>query len=69
MHDGTMARMPRLIEFAKEHNLKIVTTADLIKYRLKHEPVERNRNSPMPSAFGNFQIKRLFMNSDEAREL
>ena len=37
--NGEMARMPRLIEFAKTHNLKIVTVADLIKYRLEHEPI------------------------------
>ena len=35
--DGSMARMPRLIKFAKEHNIKIVTVADLIKYRLETE--------------------------------
>ena len=35
--DGTMARMPDLIEFAKHHNLKIGTIADLIAYRLKHD--------------------------------
>lgn len=64
--DGTMARMPRLIEFAKEHNLKIVTTADLIKYRLKHEPiVEEIETALMPSAFGNFQIKGFLNTSDE----
>ena len=64
--DGTMARMPRLIVFAKEHNLKIVTTADLIKYRLKHEPiVEEIETALMPSAFGNFQIKGFLNTSDE----
>ncbi len=35
--DGTMARMPDLIEFAKEHKLKIATIADLIEYRRQHE--------------------------------
>jgi 3,4-dihydroxy-2-butanone 4-phosphate synthase len=33
--DGTMARLPDLMEFAKKHNLKIITIADLVKYRLK----------------------------------
>lgn len=36
--DGTMARMPDLIEFAKEHNLKICSIAELIRYRLEKEP-------------------------------
>ncbi len=35
--DGTMARLPELVAFAKEHNLKIATIADLIAYRLKHD--------------------------------
>jgi len=35
--DGTMARMPDLIEFAKKHQMKIATIADLIEYRRKHE--------------------------------
>src|SRR5882762_5334383 len=35
--DGTMARVPQLIEFCKEHNLKMLTVADLIRYRMQHE--------------------------------
>src|SRR6056300_1912940 len=35
--DGTMARLPDLIKVAKKHNMKIVSIADLIEYRLKHE--------------------------------
>ena len=37
--DGTMARLPELIEFAKFHNLKIGTVSDLIKYRLKNHKI------------------------------
>ena len=49
--DGTMARLPDLIEFAKEHNLKIGTIADLIEYRSEHESMvvrlsERHLNTP-----------------------
>jgi len=36
--DGTMARMPDLKKFAKEHDLKICSIAELIRYRLEHEP-------------------------------
>ncbi len=39
--DGTMARMPELIEFGKQHGLKIVTIADLIQYRLQNEKFVR----------------------------
>ena len=40
--DGTMARVPELMEFAKKHGLKIITVADLIRYRRRHEKlVER----------------------------
>lgn len=64
--DGTMARMPRLIEFAKEHNLKIVTVADLIKYRLENEQVVQEiETALMPSAYGNFKIKGFLNTSDE----
>ena len=39
--DGSMARMPDLVSFAREHGLKIVTIADLIEYRLRHEKLVR----------------------------
>src|SRR5438034_6160472 len=35
--DGTMSRVPQLIEFCKEHHIKILTVADLIRYRMQHE--------------------------------
>lgn len=64
--DGTMARMPRLIEFAKEYNLKIVTVADLIKYRLENEQVVQEiETALMPSAYGDFKIKGFLNTSDE----
>lgn len=51
--DGTMARMPDLEEFAKEHDLKIVTVADVINYRMQHEMfVHRAATANLPSAFG-----------------
>jgi len=39
--DGTMARVPELMEFAQKHNLKIITIADLIKYRRQYEKLIR----------------------------
>lgn len=54
--DGTMARLPDLIEFAQEHGLKIGTIADLIHYRSRTESIiERVGEREMRTAFGTFQ--------------
>ena len=54
--DGTMARLPDLIEFAQEHKLKIGTIADLIHYRSQHESiVERIAERTMHTVHGPFQ--------------
>ena len=54
--DGTMARLPDLLEFAREHALKIGTIADLIHYRSQHESiVERIGERTMHTAHGAFQ--------------
>ena len=51
--DGTMARMPDLEVFAREHGLKIVTIADLINFRMKTESfVRRAATATLPTAFG-----------------
>jgi 3,4-dihydroxy 2-butanone 4-phosphate synthase/GTP cyclohydrolase II len=39
--DGTMARVPQLVEFCRRHNLKLISVADLIRYRLEHERIIR----------------------------
>lgn len=55
--DGTMARLPDLIEFAKKHNLKIITIKDLIEYRRKKEKlVERVLEVSLPTEFGEFNL-------------
>jgi 3,4-dihydroxy 2-butanone 4-phosphate synthase/GTP cyclohydrolase II len=55
--DGTMARLPDLIEFAKEHNLKIGTIADLIHYRSANESlVERVAERTLNTAQGEFKL-------------
>ena len=55
--NGSMARLPQLIEYAKIHNLKIISIADLISYRLQHERfVCRETVADLPSQFGIFQI-------------
>jgi len=51
--DGTMARMPDLEIFAKEHKLKIVTIADLIDYRMQNESlIKRMAEATLPTSFG-----------------
>ena len=53
--DGTMARVPQLLEFAAVHGLKIITIADLIKYRMQTESlVEAIPTVRMPTAHGEF---------------
>jgi len=49
--DGTMARMPDLVEFGRKHDIKIVTIADMIQYRLRNEKlVQRAAEATMPIA-------------------
>jgi 3,4-dihydroxy 2-butanone 4-phosphate synthase/GTP cyclohydrolase II len=66
--DGSMARLPQLIEYAKVHNLKIISIADLISYRLQHERfVQREAVANLPSMFGQFQVyayRNLLDNSE-----
>jgi 3,4-dihydroxy 2-butanone 4-phosphate synthase / GTP cyclohydrolase II len=53
--DGTMARVPDLIPYCERHGLKLVTVADLIEYRRRHEQlVERVTSVSMPTAHGDF---------------
>ena len=54
--DGTMARVPDLIEFARHHKLSIVTIKDLIQYRLHQETfVKRVETAKLPTIFGQFE--------------
>ena len=53
--DGTMARLPSLIEFTREHGLKMITTKDLAEYRLQRETlVEEVVTTKLPTEFGVF---------------
>jgi len=55
--DGTMARVPDLVKFCKEHDLKMVTVADLIRYRLQNERyIHRVAESLMPTEHGEFRM-------------
>jgi 3,4-dihydroxy 2-butanone 4-phosphate synthase/GTP cyclohydrolase II len=55
--DGTMARMPQLETIAKQHNLKIISVAQLIAYRRRYEKmVERVSEALLPTSYGEFKI-------------
>ena len=54
--DGTMARVPDLLKFAKAYQLKLITIKDLIQYRLSRETfVKASVNAQLPTIFGNFE--------------
>ncbi|GJD17267.1 3,4-dihydroxy-2-butanone 4-phosphate synthase [Rivularia sp. IAM M-261] len=66
--NGSMARLPELIEYAKQHNLKIISIADLISYRLQHDRlIVRETVTKLPSSFGQFNIYgyRYILNNTE----
>ena len=66
--DGTMARIPQLTEFCKEHGLKLVTVADVIRYRMQHERyVRRIAESVLPTKYGEFRM--IAYSSDVDNEL
>jgi len=56
--DGTMSRLPQLKEFARKHGVKIVTIAELIRYRITHERFVRCASTAqLPTRFGQFVLK------------
>jgi len=55
--DGSMARLPQLLEIAKTHDLKIISIADLIEYRMKHDSlVKLEEVVDMPTKYGHFRL-------------
>jgi 3,4-dihydroxy 2-butanone 4-phosphate synthase / GTP cyclohydrolase II len=55
--DGTMARVPELIEFCRQYNLKMITTAEVIRYRMATEHlVERQGEAIVPTRYGEFRM-------------
>ncbi|MDR2104535.1 MAG: bifunctional 3,4-dihydroxy-2-butanone-4-phosphate synthase/GTP cyclohydrolase II [Deferribacteraceae bacterium] len=64
--DGTMARMPQLEEFAKKFELRILTIADLIAYRLKNDPIaEEAASASLPTYDGEFRILAFHSIADD----
>lgn len=55
--DGTMARVPQLMEYAQEHKMSIITIADLIQYRMKKEKlIWKAAETILPTAFADFRL-------------
>ncbi len=55
--DGTMARLPQLAKFCREHGLKLLTVAELIRYRMKNERyVRRVAETTLPTRYGDFRM-------------
>jgi 3,4-dihydroxy 2-butanone 4-phosphate synthase/GTP cyclohydrolase II len=66
--DGTMARRPQLEEFARKHNLRFITVAQIVAYRLKHERlVRRIAEATLPTRHGEFRLI-AFENQVDHRE-
>jgi len=56
--DGTMARLPQLVEVAKKHNLKIISIEDLVSYRMQHDSlIEKIEDFDITTRFGNFRLR------------
>ena len=68
--DGTMSRMPDLEEFSKEHDIKIVSVAQIIAYRVLHEKmIERVADARLPSRYGDFRAIAFKSSVDAAEHL
>ena len=65
--DGTMARLPQLAEFCRTHGLKLLTVAELIRYRMRNERyVRRVAETALPTRYGDFRM--IVYASDVDRE-
>ncbi|RQD76891.1 MAG: bifunctional 3,4-dihydroxy-2-butanone-4-phosphate synthase/GTP cyclohydrolase II [Halanaerobium sp. MSAO_Bac5] len=68
--DGEMARMPYLKEFAKKHDLKLISIEDLIQYRKKEDKlIKEAAAAELPTEFGDFKIKIYTTNVDNKEHI
>lgn len=68
--DGSMSRLPQLLEIAKKFDLKIISIADLIAYRMKHESlITPEVEVDMPTEFGDFKLRAYSVNSNGQEHL
>lgn len=64
--DGTMARLPQLVQFAQNHNFKILTIAELVRWRKEKERLEPDAVAELPTKYGDFQV--FAYNQDDGLE-
>ncbi|MFT5337689.1 MAG: 3,4-dihydroxy 2-butanone 4-phosphate synthase/GTP cyclohydrolase II [Sphingobacteriales bacterium] len=68
--DGTMARLPQLVKIAAKFNLKLVSIADLIAYRMKNESlIEQEVEVNMPTEYGDFKLRAYKTKTDGSEHL
>ncbi len=68
--DGTMARLPDLKKFAKEHDMKIASVADIIEYRMRKESfVHKAAETVLPTPFGEFKAVAFVNDIDDYEHL
>jgi 3,4-dihydroxy 2-butanone 4-phosphate synthase/GTP cyclohydrolase II len=68
--DGTMARVPQLVEFCKRYGLKMISVADLIRYRLQNERfIELDGEGQIRTAYGEFKVLRFVSRIDNETHL
>lgn len=68
--DGTMARVPQLIEFCRSYGIKMISVADLIRYRVQTERfIEREATGSIQTAFGEFKVIRYVSRLDKEAHL
>ena len=68
--DGTMARVPQLLEFCDRYRLKMISVADLIRYRIQNERfIEREAQGQIRTAYGDFQVIRYISKIDKEAHL
>lgn len=68
--DGTMARLPELLKLAAQHNMKLVSIADLIAYRLEHESlIQATEEVELNTAFGTFKAINFKQSTNDVDHL
>ena len=68
--DGTMARLPQLLEIAKKHQLRIISIEDLIAYRIKNETIiQKDVQVKMPTQWGEFDLVAYHLTTTEQEHL
>ncbi|GAA0761208.1 3,4-dihydroxy-2-butanone-4-phosphate synthase [Psychroflexus lacisalsi] len=64
--DGTMARLPQLVEVAKAHNLKLVSIEDLVAYRMQHDSlIEKSEDFELNTRFGKFRLRAYHQTTND----